>query len=46
MTHIFTLKTLCNKYVKDKKVVNYLPSLWISKKHMTQYGIVKDYFID
>ena len=37
--HIFTLKTLCNKYVKDKKVVNYLPALLISEKRMTQYGM-------
>ena len=43
--HIYTLKTLCNKYVKDKKVVNYLPALSISKKRKTRYGM-KDYFIN
>ena len=28
--HIFTLKTPCNKYIKCKKVVKYLPALLIS----------------
>ena len=43
--HIFTLKTLCNKYVKDKNGGNYLLASSISKKRMTQYGM-KDYFIN
>ena len=30
--HIFTLKTLCNMYLNDKKVVNYLPALLIFTK--------------
>ena len=41
--HIFTLKTLCNKYVNDKNGGKLFACFVDFKKRMTQYGM-KDYF--